>query len=363
VTRALVLLAVACGACRPAAGGCAVVALVGGTPHSVEGVVAESVLAGRGHSDRVCIEIARHRSYDDVGAPAAEVALAQRIAAEDDVMVVVGHATSRGSLEAAPVYRNAGLAQLVPTGTSRRLRDAGPSVFLLVPDDSAEGDAMAAYGASGGFRRALVFYAADEYGEGLRDGLRVALARRGLSVSAAVPLVDGSDVATLARAALRNGPVDVAYILGSYRIAGDVARELHRLAPALALVGSDAALYPQGLAERAGSALDVLRLVSFRRPDPLRPGAAEYLRAFRAVAGRDPTPDEAVTHDALMLAIAALDSAGADRAAVRDWLASLGAARPPWQGVTGPIQFAHPGGGEFTVLRIENGHAVPVTPR
>lgn len=361
--RRLSLLLLTALGCRAGAHVCPVVAFAGATPHSVEGDVAARLLAQEGRA-RICIQVVRHPSYQEVGSPAAEVALAQRVAAEDDVMVVVGHVTSRGSLAAAPVYRAAGIVQIVPVGTSRLLRGVGSSLFDLVPDDSAEGKAMAAYGSRVVPRgRALVVYVADEYGQGLLNGLRVGLAGRGLSIGAAVPVLEGSDIATLTAAALHRGRPDIAFILGDYRVAGDVARELHARLPALALIGSDAALYPRGLAEHAGPALGSLRLVSFRRPDSTTVAAARYLAVFRAVAGRDPTPDEALTHDALMLAAAAIDSAGTDRAEIRDWLATLGASHPAWPGVTGPVQFARPDPAAFTVLRIQGDAAVPVTPR
>lgn len=349
--------------CRPGVHACPVVAFAGATPHSVEGEVAERLLAQQSGA-RVCIQVFRHPSYDEVGSPASEVALAERVAAQDDVMVVVGHATSRGSLAAAPVYRAAGIVQLVPVGTSRLLRKVGPSLFDMVPDDSAEGKAMAAYGSAVVPRgRALVVYVADEYGQGLLNGLRVGLAGRGLAIGAAVPVLEGSDIATLTTAALRRGRPDLAFILGDYRVAGDVARQLYASMPALPIIGSDAALYPRGLAEHAGPALASLRLISFRRPDSTQAAATRYLTTFRAVAGRDPTPDEALTHDALMLAVAAVDSAGPDRVGIRDWLAALGGSRPAWKGVTGQVQFAHPDSAAFSVLRIEGGAAVPVTPR
>lgn len=350
-------------ACRPGQEACVVVASVGSTPHAVEVEVARRLL-GAGAARGVCLGDFRHTTYEAVGAPDAEVALALRVAAMDDVMVVVGHATSRGSLAAAPVYRDSAVTQIVPVGTSRELHRWAPWTLSFVPDDSAEGEQMAEYAAQKlGARRALAIYSADEYGEGLLDGLRTGVARAGIRVLGAVRAVEGSDLATLIQAALRHRNVDVVFVLGDYRMVGDAARVLHRSRPTLTLVAGDAAFYPEGLVRRAGSALGTLRLISFRLPDPARPGATAYLAAFRAVAGRDPTPNEALTHDALMVAVAAVDSAGPDRVRVRDWLAALGGSHAPWPGVTGDISFAVPDTARFAVFRIERGMAVPVTPR
>ncbi|MGH7591860.1 MAG: ABC transporter substrate-binding protein [Gemmatimonadales bacterium] len=362
--RSLAALALLVAACGGTPGSCPVVAFAGATPHSVDGRVTAALLATDPGGRRVCIAVFRHPYYDSLGDPAAEVAMAERVVAQDDVMVVVGHVSSEGSLAVAPVYRAAGIAQLVPAATSERLARFGPSLMSLVPDDSLEGLALAAYGDSAlRARSALVVYRADEYGEEMFAGLRAGLARRGVRITAAFPSLAESDLPTLVNAAVRRGPADVAYLLGDYRVVGRAALALHALRPAMPLIAGDAAAYPEGLTEQAGAALPSIRLLTFRTTlgDSARTSA--YRRKFRALAGRDPTPDELLTTDALLVAVAAVREAGPDRSAVESWLASLGASRPPWPGLSGPIQFAHRSQAGFDVMRVQDGALVPVTPR
>jgi branched-chain amino acid transport system substrate-binding protein len=360
VTRAA-WVAVLLTACAPARHTCAVVAFVGATPHAVEGDVAARILAARATRTRACIRTFRHPTYQAVGTPDAEIAMAQRVTAMDDVVAVVGHATSSASLAVAPVYRDSGVVQLVPAGTSRALRQFRPWVLTFAPNDSAEGLALARM-AQAEFhpRTALVMYARDDYGEGLRQGLDGGLAAVGVRPVAELPVDEGSDLATLARAALASGHADVAFLLGDYRLVGDLAQALHAGRPGLPIMAGDAALYPQGLAEHAGPALGVLQIVSFPLPDGADSASTAFLSAFRAVARRDPTPDEALTYDALMVAAAAVDSAGASRTAVRDWLLALGGAHPAWPGVSGPVAFAGTPADRFELVRIDRGVPVPV---
>src|SRR5262245_21214832 len=70
----------------------------------------------------------------------AALAFAASLVGRSDIAVVVGPSNSRHALATAPAYNAAGLAQLVPSATSRRVRSAGPSTFVLVPDDSVEGE-------------------------------------------------------------------------------------------------------------------------------------------------------------------------------------------------------------------------------
>ena len=348
----------------PGEGTCPVVTLAGDTPHSVNGEVVTALLASDPAARRVCIVEFRHRSYSDMGDPAAEVAMAERVAAEDDVVAVVGHVNSAGSLAAAPVYRSAGLAQLVPAATSQLLARFRPSLMSLVPDDSLEGLALAAYGDSAlKARSALIIYRADQYGQEMFAGLRAGLVARGVRITAAFPMLAQSDLATLVNVAVRQGPADVAYLLGDYRVVGRAARALHASRPDLPLVAGDAAAYPAGLAEEAGPALSSIRLLTFRTTDGDTARSAAYVKEFRTLAGRDPMPDETLTADALLVAVAAVRYAGPDRSAVESWLASLGASRPPWPGLSGPIQFAHPSQAGFEVMQVQDGALVPVTPR
>jgi len=122
------------------------------------------------------------------GAP-AQITLASRFVATPGLIGVVGHGDSRGSLAAAPVYQEAHIPLLVPTGTSRRLRTVSPWVFMMAPDDSAEAEFIAAF-AVGTLRThaVAVFYENDDYGIGLRDGLRRSLGVRGVQVIAEEPI-------------------------------------------------------------------------------------------------------------------------------------------------------------------------------
>jgi ABC-type branched-subunit amino acid transport system substrate-binding protein len=66
------------------------------------------------------------------------IELANTLVNRPAILGVVGHAGSRESFLASPIYANARVSQLVPTGTSRRLRES-PWTFMVATDDSIEG--------------------------------------------------------------------------------------------------------------------------------------------------------------------------------------------------------------------------------
>ncbi|HWA40528.1 MAG TPA: ABC transporter substrate-binding protein, partial [Gemmatimonadales bacterium] len=131
---------------------CPTIVYAAGTLHSVSVAVAESLEAERPGAGvrHVCYRLEAQPSYDLIDQPDAEVALAERIAADPTVVAVVGHFRSRGSLAAAPVYARYGVPQIVPGATSHLLRSAGPWTFVLAPTDSEQaaflGDQAAAMG-------------------------------------------------------------------------------------------------------------------------------------------------------------------------------------------------------------------------
>ena len=316
---------------------CPTVAYTAGSSHSLTVAVAESLLADPSAPTRatVCLRLDGLASYEQVDEPDAEVALAERVAADPSVIAVVGQSGSRGSLAAAPVYAHAGIPQIVPTATSNQLRVAGPWTFMLAPPESVQAAFIAAALDSLKARRVTVLYSGESYGEGLKDAMLPALAARHLTVADQVRLGDDADIPTLTEATLHGHPTDAIVILGYYTEAGAVAQVAVRDRPGLRLIAGDGALYPGGLRRVAGAAAESLQIVSFWQPDTTDPATRRFLARFRTLAGRDPTPSEALGVDALLFARAAILAAGPSRSAVREWLAGPGGSVPPTGGISG----------------------------
>lgn len=295
--------------------------------------------------------------------PDIEVLRAQRFAAIPGLVAVVGHGGSRGSLVAAPVYNQAGIVQLTPISTSRLLRDAGRWTFNLAPDDSAEGAFIGTFAAVRlGARRAAIFHVNDEYGAGLRDGVVAELRRRGVTITDVVQFDRGGDLPLLVDAALLRGRPDVVILAGRQREAGVIARRAFARLGSVRFVAGDGALVLPMLADSAGPAADSIYGVAFWLPDPDDSTQQAFLERFRRVAGRNPFPADAMSHDALMLLAHAIRDVGPDRAAVRAYLASLGRTRPPYRGVTGEITFLPGRLPRLVMARLQGGRLVSAQP-
>ena len=81
----------------------------------------------------------------------------------------------------------------------------------------------------------------------------------------------------------------------------------------------------------------------------------------RTADGHAPTDVAGLTYDIVNILAQALDAVGADRVAVRDYLATVGGSRPSYEGVTGRIVFDSSGdaaGKPLSIALVRGGHLV-----
>lgn len=280
---------------------------------------------------------------------AAEVRRAERFVADPDVMVVIGPGGSREVLQVAPITREAGLMQVVPTATSRALRQAGDHVFLLSPDDSLQGVFLGAFADTAlGARRAAIFYVPDEYGIGLAAGTAAALAARGVRLLERTPVGPGADCGSsagrrryqdFAEELALGGRPDVAVLATRTAQAGCLAAALVARFPEISVLAGDGTYLGEPFFVRAGAAATSTYVVHFWDPRGRDERSRRFAAAFESAVGRTVRHGDAMFHDALMLAVQAIREVGPDRAAVRRYLTEVGRSRPAFDGIAGPIGY------------------------
>ena len=303
-----------------------------------------------------------------------QVEHAAQIARTPGVVAVVGPGASRQVLISAPVYNEARIPQVVPTATSRLARGVGPWTFHLAPDDSAEGEFIGRFAAEElDARTALIFYAADEYGSGLRSGAAAALAAHGVRVLESVPVRDlmscpatpdaGVTEVPLVDGALRNAAPDVVIIASQSVTAACVMRRVHQRLPGVRFLAGDGISDATVDLTRLRPAADSLYAVAFWHHDRSDARSRAYAARFREASGTDPESEDALVHDAIMVLAAAIREVGAEPRRIRRYLEELGVRRPAFQGVTGPVTFSVPRPATFHVVRPRDGRFVLVDPQ
>lgn len=307
-------------------------------PGSIEVIrVAREELATRDSSRAIRIW---YDSLIGIGQADVEVQRAEKIVSLPGLVSVVGHNASRGSLVAAPIYNDAGIPMVVPTGTSRLLEDAGPWTMMLAPSDSAEGRFICEFvQARFGAPSITIFFVTDEYGIGLRDGVATACTGMGIRIGDEVAFSPGSDLELLVQASLRRSRPGMVFIAGRPGETTSIKRSLDQLLPGTPVITGDGAFDERRLREFGSDVLDGLYAVAFWLPIPDDSLSAAFIERFQRLNGRIPGASEAMARDCLMVVAHAIDEAGPSPGRVRDYLMELGRSRPAYSGVTGPVMF------------------------
>ena len=294
-----------------------------------------------------------------------EDAQARRFIADTSVVAVVGHAGSRATLMVESLYRDAGLPMLVPTATAQSLRRLGAHVFMLAPTDDVIGaflvdEAFTRLGA----KHIGLLYVADPYGEGIRDGVQARLRARGDSLSGMAALSglecegESAGMTAIVTAFLRRHLPDAVIVALPQEAAWCAVRALAREAPTVAVLTTDSFVLDETAPLTAAERANTYALLFWEL------GADSASQAFvassRRLMRRDPYPGEALEYDAFQLIAAAIRAGNTTRPAIISWLRQLGTpGRPPYQGVTGPIDFTKP---RSSVLRLKALRDLPPAP-
>ena len=259
------------------------------------------------------------------------------------VVAVVGHPESGTTLDASAVYadlENAGANALVaisPTGTSPALTGHSPWIFRVCPSDLAASEAAARYVLDTlGARRAAVIYRNDPYGRDWTREFAKVFATGGGSVIQRAPYLAGVTEWTAYAAQLRRLSPDVLMFPGG-------AEDYEPFHSALAaqgfrapVVGGDAVA---PLAQNPERYRGVMFTSFFVATQPVTEEGRKFVETYVRKFGELPDPRAALAYDAALVIGRAVLAAGANRAAVRDWIEGVGAEHPGIAGATGRIAF------------------------
>jgi len=210
----------------------------------------------------------------------------------------------------------------------------------------------------------VVLYVNDEYGMGLRDGVRSALAGSDVRLLREQRYDASGDINTLVDAAVRGGAPDVVVVAGRAAETGAIARRLNALRVRSRVVAGDGSDLLPDLVQSAGPAAAGIYVATFWLPGAGADTASERFR--RSVGQRFVRPAssiDAMIYDAVRVMAAAVEAVGDDPAAVRRYLLELGRNRPRYSGLTGEIGFGVGAGPpRFVMGVVREGGIVPVEP-
>lgn len=318
----------------------------------IELAIAEVNEKGGIHGRRV-----EWRARDDEASGAKAAQIANEFLASPEVVAVVGHVNSGAMVAAARVY-DAGLPAVAISTSSPDLTGISPWVFRVISSDSVNGIDAARFAQRMSFKSAAVLYENDSFGRGFADAFRRAY-RGQLVAMEPVPSDSISNYEPYI-AYLKSRQPDLVLMVTVEGPGIGLVREARRQQLGAAILGSDGW---SGMDRYPGDANGIYVAQPFTATDP-RPDARRFVSAFQARYGGVPNANSALGYDAMMVVINAIKAVGANRAAIREYLASS-SRRRPYAGVTGQISFDSTGdvrNKPFVMTRLEGNQFVVLTP-
>jgi branched-chain amino acid transport system substrate-binding protein len=265
-------------------------------------------------------------TLDDKADPKEANSVAQRLAADPDVVAVVGHLNSGCSIPASKIYHENSLAMITPISTSDALTQQGfRNVFRVCIRNSDQGPAAARFAMQKLGK--MNFFIIDDktaYGAGLADEFEKAAKELGGNVSGRASITEGETDFRAVLTPLRDKPIDFIYFGGMYPEGALIlkqARELGISAPCLSGDG----MYSPKLIEIAGPAATGSIVTHIAPLEAKNATAKAFFDRFRGKYGEDVKVYAPLSYDCVMIIAQAItDSGKAERNAIIETLHSAG---------------------------------------
>ncbi|MHB8945843.1 MAG: branched-chain amino acid ABC transporter substrate-binding protein [Bacillota bacterium] len=279
---------------------------------------------------------------DDQADPKVGVSVAEKLIADKDVLLVVGHLNSNVAIPSSEVYAKDNLTQVSPANTAPAVTDRQlPNVNRVCGRDDFQGPWGARYAAET-LKAKSVFVIHDKttYGQGVADEFRKKAESLGLQVLGFEGITPGEvDFSAVLNQAKVKKP-DLIYFGGMYPEAGQILKQAREKKITSYFMGADG-IDDKGLIDIAGN--DTIGVVyttaagDVTKSDVGRTFAANYKAKFGKAVGAYSAQAYDSTNVGL-LAIEAAIKAGNGQKPTRAQV-STAVRKAQYTGISGPIAF------------------------
>jgi len=265
---------------------------------------------------------------------------AQRLAADPDVVAVIGHLQSYVTVPAAAVYDLSGLVLVSPAATDSELTSHGyRRVFRATLTDRAIGRQIAQVAARRGLRHIAIFYIRNTYGRELANAFEERASEVGVAIAARRSYDPSEQVNERTFDGIvrewKDVPMDGIFLAGEVPSAAYFIARARAGGIAVPILGPDAMSAPS-LMSISGPAAEGTIVGSVFHPDEPRAEVRRFTQQFTTRYGVPPDVASAAGYDAIRLLAHAMQQA---RSTVPDEIATALHAVKGWDGVTGTFTF------------------------
>ncbi len=293
--------------------------------------------------------------YDDRSQTNQALLEAQKITRDPRYLVCFGPFSSQRVLAAAPLFNDAALPDLAPTASDPRVWEAGPFLFTASDSNAPRLKALADYFASLGMKKGALVVSDDNLLSGsMARSFEQDFQARGGRIVARASFDDNTTDFSAQVAQLADKGADFV-LIAEYR--GQPVALLARAMKAAGLkipLASQVIPYSRDLIDQGGPDAEDVLLSGYFSPEQDKPEVRKYVDEYHQIFGdREPSHVDAGSYDAAMLLFEALGAAlqapaegepliriRMQRLAARNYLASIGGERDPYEGVSGRFALA-----------------------
>ncbi|MHC4663346.1 MAG: ABC transporter substrate-binding protein [Planctomycetota bacterium] len=278
---------------------------------------------------------------DDQTDPTIATQVAQRLASNPSVCCVLGHFNSKCTISGRNIYNKAKVPQLSYASTNAEICIGHEWTFRNIYKDTMQGIRLARFAKKSlKLNKVAVFFHNDDYGKGLRDSFIEEAKKLGLDIvngQGQGYTEENKNFDNLVDAVKASEPGAIV-ICGLYQEAAAIANSAKKLGVSVPILGGDGVYSDEyvDLAKDAAKNTYVTCPFVFGGKDKK---ANEFKERFFKKYSKQPDCWAAQAYDALGIYAKAIEKVGADRAKIRDYLASMNSSDKAYRGITGPTYF------------------------
>lgn len=295
---------------------------------------------------------------DDTGNPKEAPNVAQKFAADDKVLAVIGHWNSSCTLAARGIYEAAGIPVITDSVNKAITDGSTPHVYRISLTDTAQAKHLAKYAFDKmNKRRVAILYTNNDFGNGLMNDFSQAFKEMGGEVAATETFFEGQskDFSPQLTKIKTTNP-DLLFIAGYYVETALIAQQSQQVGLSVPMLGTDG-ISSEELIKLGGTAVEGILFTGFFHPEIKYPGTEEFVQAFTAKYNKEPDTYAALAYDSAKLILEAISKQGASREEIKKYLSGV----KDFPGVAGPISFDSKNDVTrgIIILTVQNGKIVP----
>ncbi len=267
-------------------------------------------------------------SMDDAGLASEAGQAVTRLIDEHHVTAVIGEISSTLTLAGGEVAQAAGIPMVVPGATNPTITELSNAFRVTVLDDVlADAAARFAIEDLGVTKVAIIVDQTSDYSTNLADELQTKLTARGGTVHSVRKYTAGDQDMSPVLTKLKGA--QLIFVPGYGPDVAEIIRQARKLGVKVPFLGTDG--WESDVMHTLGEVFEGSYYVGQFSPLDPRPIVVDFVRAFRDAQATDPDTIAALSYDAALVLLDALD-----RADGGDLTAALGATRD-LEGVTGTM--------------------------